>query len=56
MTTPAHRLAELYLEMLNTHDPDLVADGMVAEHRDELNLMQLFQQIGVLPPLGGAPA
>lgn len=29
-----------------------VADGMFAEHWDELNLMQLFQQLGVLPPLG----
>ncbi len=29
-----------------------VEDGMFAEHWDELNLMELFQQMGVLPPLG----
>lgn len=28
-------------------------DGMFAEHWDELNLMQMFQQIGALPPLDG---
>lgn len=32
-----------------------VRDGMFAEHWDELNLMQVFQQVGALPPLG-APA
>jgi steroid delta-isomerase-like uncharacterized protein len=32
-----------------------VEDGMFAEHWDELNLMQMFQQMGVLPPLGAAP-
>jgi steroid delta-isomerase-like uncharacterized protein len=136
MTTPAHQLADLYVTMLNTHDPDLVdrfvaedylnhnafvangreanrqfwagffaalpdlsatmqdlvisgdrvvgrfvyrgthtgelmgipasgkavemhsidiwrvQDGMFVEHWDELNLMQVFQQIGALPPLG----
>jgi steroid delta-isomerase-like uncharacterized protein len=30
-------------------------DGMFAEHWDELNLMEVFQQIGALPPLGGGP-
>ena len=30
-----------------------VHDGMFVEHWDELNLMQFFQQIGVLPPLAG---
>jgi steroid delta-isomerase-like uncharacterized protein len=30
-----------------------VADGMFVEHWDELNLMEVFQQIGVLPALGG---
>ena len=29
-----------------------VRDDMFAEHWDELNLMQVFQQIGALPPLG----
>jgi len=29
-----------------------VQDGMFVEHWDELNLMQVFQQIGALPPLG----
>ncbi len=29
-----------------------VADGMFVEHWDELNLLELFQQIGVIPPLG----
>jgi steroid delta-isomerase-like uncharacterized protein len=33
-----------------------VADGMFVEHWDELNLMQMFQQIGALPPLGGPQA
>jgi predicted SnoaL-like aldol condensation-catalyzing enzyme len=33
-----------------------MADGMFAEHWDELNLMQVFQQIGVLPLLGGPTA
>jgi steroid delta-isomerase-like uncharacterized protein len=31
-------------------------DGMFVEHWDELNLMEVFQQIGALPPLGGGPA
>ena len=30
MTTPEHQLAALYVEMLNTHNPDLV-DRFVAE-------------------------
>jgi steroid delta-isomerase-like uncharacterized protein len=29
-----------------------VRNGMFVEHWDELNLMQVFQQIGALPPLG----
>ena len=29
-----------------------VQNGMFVEHCDELNLMQMFQQIGALPPLG----
>jgi steroid delta-isomerase-like uncharacterized protein len=29
-----------------------VQDGLFAEHWDELNLMEFFQQIGALPPLG----
>ncbi|MDR7278648.1 ester cyclase [Catenuloplanes atrovinosus] len=142
MTTSAHRLADLFVEMINSHDPDLVdrfvaedyinhnavvpdgreanrsfwtafltglpdarvtmedlvvsgdrvvgrftyrgthtgdllgipasgatvemrsidiwrvRDGMFAEHWDELNLMEVFQQVGALPPLTGmnAPA
>ncbi len=32
-----------------------VEDGMFAEHWDELNLMEMFQQMGALPPLGAAP-
>jgi steroid delta-isomerase-like uncharacterized protein len=31
-----------------------VEDGMFVEHWDELNLMEVFQQIGALAPLGGA--
>jgi steroid delta-isomerase-like uncharacterized protein len=27
-------------------------DGMFVEHWDELNLLQMFQQMGVIPPLG----
>lgn len=30
-----------------------VEDGMFAEHWDELNLMQVFQQVGALPQLNG---
>jgi steroid delta-isomerase-like uncharacterized protein len=140
MTSPEHQLADLYVEMINTHDPDLVdrfvaedyvnhnafvadgreanrqfwavfftglpdvsvtmedlvisgdrvvgrfiyrgthtgdlmgipatgkpvemrsidiwrvQNGMFVEHWDELNLMQMFQQIGALPPLGGPEA
>jgi len=33
-----------------------VEDGMFAEHWDEINAMQLFQQMGALPPLGGSEA
>ena len=33
-----------------------VEDGMFVEHWDELNLMEVFQQIGALPPLGGPEA
>ena len=32
-----------------------VENGMFVEHWDELNLMQVFQQVGALPPLGGSP-
>ncbi len=32
-----------------------VEDGMFVEHWDELNLMELFQQMGALPPLGAGP-
>ena len=32
-----------------------VEDGMFAEHWDELNLMEVFQQVGALPLLGGGP-
>ena len=32
-----------------------VADGMFVEHWDELNLMEVFQQVGALPALGGTP-
>jgi steroid delta-isomerase-like uncharacterized protein len=33
-----------------------VQDGMFVEHWDELNLLEVFQQVGALPPLGGSPA
>jgi steroid delta-isomerase-like uncharacterized protein len=33
-----------------------VQNDMFVEHWDELNLMQVFQQIGALPPLGGPDA
>ena len=32
-----------------------VQNGMFVEHWDELNLMQVFQQMGALPPLGAGP-
>jgi steroid delta-isomerase-like uncharacterized protein len=37
---------------MRTIDIWRVQDGMFVEHWDELNLMQVFQQIGALPPLG----
>ncbi len=30
-------------------------DGMFVEHWDELNMMEVFQQMGALPPLGASP-
>jgi predicted ester cyclase len=35
--------------------PASVEDGMFVEHWDELNLMEVFQQVGALPSLGAAP-
>jgi steroid delta-isomerase-like uncharacterized protein len=32
-----------------------VEDGVFAEHWDELNALQVFQQMGALPPLSGSP-
>ena len=32
-----------------------VEDGMFVEHWDELNLMEMFQQMGALPPMGAGP-
>jgi predicted ester cyclase len=32
-----------------------VEDAMFVEHWDELNLLELFQQIGALPQLGASP-
>jgi predicted ester cyclase len=32
-----------------------VEDGMFVEHWDELNLLEMFQQMGALPALGGGP-
>ncbi len=32
-----------------------VADGLFVEHWDELNLMEVFQQVGALPVLGATP-
>jgi steroid delta-isomerase-like uncharacterized protein len=32
-----------------------VQDGMFVEHWDELNLMEVFQQVGALPQLGAGP-
>ena len=33
-----------------------VADGMFVEHWDELNLLDMFQHMGVIPQLGSDPA
>ncbi|RPE78371.1 MULTISPECIES: ester cyclase [unclassified Frondihabitans] len=33
-----------------------VQNGLLVEHWDELNLMEVFQQVGVLPQLGGSEA
>ncbi|WP_199510719.1 ester cyclase [Nucisporomicrobium flavum] len=41
---------------MRTIDIWRVQDGMFVEHWDELNLMQVFQQIGALPALGGTGA
>ena len=30
-------------------------DDLFVEHWDELNLLEVFQQIGALPPLDGGP-
>ena len=32
-----------------------VDNGMFVEHWDELNLLEVFQQVGAIPPLGAAP-
>jgi steroid delta-isomerase-like uncharacterized protein len=32
-----------------------VENGVFAEHWDEINALQVFQQMGALPPLGGGP-
>ena len=32
-----------------------VEDGLFVEHWDELNLLDLFQQMSALPPLGIGP-
>ena len=32
-----------------------VEDGMFVEHWDELNMLEVFQQIGALPPSDGGP-
>jgi steroid delta-isomerase-like uncharacterized protein len=39
---------------MTTIDIWRVQDGAFAEHWDEVNTLQVFQQMGVLPPLGGA--
>jgi predicted SnoaL-like aldol condensation-catalyzing enzyme len=95
MDTHGQELAETFVKMVNTHDPDLVdqfiaedyinhnavvadgreanrqfwhaffaalpdvwriEDGLFAEHWDELNYPQVYQQMGALPPLGGSGA
>jgi predicted ester cyclase len=40
---------------IEMHSIDIrrVQNGMFVEHWDELNLMHVFQQMGVLPPLSG---
>src|SRR5947209_6158974 len=41
---------------MRTIDIWRVKDGLFVEHWDELNLLEVFQQVGVLPPLGLGPA
>ncbi|PRY41547.1 ester cyclase [Umezawaea tangerina] len=41
---------------MRTIDIWRVRDGLFVEHWDELNLMEVYQQVGVLPRLGGAEA
>jgi predicted SnoaL-like aldol condensation-catalyzing enzyme len=72
MDTHGPQLAETYLEMLNSHEPEgipasghavemrsidiwRVQDGMFVEHWDELNLLEVLQQVGAVPPFGGSP-
>jgi predicted SnoaL-like aldol condensation-catalyzing enzyme len=33
-----------------------VEDAMFVEHWDELNLLEMLQQMGAIPPLGTGPA
>jgi steroid delta-isomerase-like uncharacterized protein len=42
---------------IEMHSIDIwhVRDGLFAEHRDELNTFELFQQIGAIPPLAASP-
>ena len=44
----SHRILNAWARM-----PVHIEDGMFAEHWDELNTLQVFQQMGALPPLGG---
>ncbi len=41
---------------MTTIDIWRVEDGRFVEHWDELNLMEVFQQIGALPQLGATAA
>jgi predicted SnoaL-like aldol condensation-catalyzing enzyme len=59
MTTHEQHLAEIpasgnAVEMRSI-DIWRVQDGMFVEHWDQLNLLQMFQQMGALPPLGASP-
>ena len=56
------QLAHVCADIMNGHDPDRFAELVsesyanhrVVEHWDELNLLEVFQQVGAIPMQHGA--
>jgi hypothetical protein len=46
------QLAHIFADIMNSHDPDRFAE--LVEHWDELNLLEVFQQMGAIPRQPGA--